>query len=278
MDTARQDDQEPGPFTPHTVCVVGGKGRMGAWLTRCFQKAGYDVVVADAGHDLVEKGLLAICPVIVLAVPIPEVERVMYAIGPHTRPDGVVIDITSLKQGPVASMLEHARGEVIGTHPLFGPSAPSLQDQVVFVCPARGRSWVAWLEGFLRKGGAKVVRIEPQRHDRLMAQVQTLRHLMLVCWGRTLLQSGFEPDKDLERSGPWFQTLMDLLTRQMEQPPELYADLALHNPAGAQAMEALSHNVQEMARCLASGDRDALTAMIDEAGALVGAGKERLKA
>lgn len=254
---------EPGFFTTKVV-VIGGRGRMGAWWARALRLAGCEVLIADARDGAITPDMVAECPVVVLAVPVSRVEEVMRHIGPHTRDDGLVMDICSLKEAPLSSMLAHAQGEVVGAHPLFGPTAEGLDGQLVFVCPGRGERWERWVQGFLQDRGARVVEMDPARHDRLMAQVQSLRHLWLVCLGRALTRLGYDPQRDLAFSGPWFNDLIDMLTHQCRQPAELYCELATHNPAVPQAAEALRQAAGEVLGSLARGGGSELTDLFNQ--------------
>lgn len=257
------------PFSRPRIGIIGGRGAMGRWLESAFLQTGHQVEIADLADGPLGPARVAAWPVTVLAVPVPAVPQVMAAIGPHTRPDGVVLDVASLKAGPLKAMLAQARGEVIGCHPLFGPSAPSLAGQTVFICPGRGRRWLDWLRAWLRRGGAVVQEIEPERHDRLMAQVQSLRHLLLAGLGLALQDTGFDPARDLALAGPWFQALAGLIDQQARQPAALYADLALNNLEAPRMLEALIEALQGLARALESGDRPALMTGLERAGRLL---------
>ncbi len=239
------------------VGLIGGRGSMGRWLEQRLVHAGCRVLVADVCEGPVKPEFVADCQIIVVAVPISAVEEVMAEIGPYTRPDGLVMDIASLKEAPLAAMLKHARGEVVGCHPLCGPTVDQLEDQIVFLCEGRGERWRGWVERFWESQGARVVEIAPERHDRLMAVVQSLRHLLLYGLGDGLRQLGFDLN-DLELAGPRFRSLMELLQRQVEQPPSLYAELALGNPHVAQALEALTLGFEDVKSTLARRDRRGL--------------------
>jgi len=249
---------------PGFIGVVGGLGRMGSFLVRLLTEAGYQVCVADADAPSTSWIELARCQVIFIAVPIPSVDKVARRIGPLTRPDGVVIDICSLKDEPVSSMLDHCRGEVIGSHPLFGPDIVSLKNQLVFVYPARTEKWLSWFSTFLTDRGARVVEIEPLEHDRLMARVQVLRHVLLLSFGLCLRRLDFDIGRHLPLSGSWFSRLVEMVSRQLAQSPELYADLAVHNPATGRVLEGLSEAVSETCRAFALRDRGAIIDLIDE--------------
>jgi prephenate dehydrogenase len=249
---------------PRTVAVVGGLGRMGLLMGTAFREAGYEVTVADSREGTIHWEGIGRHDVIVLAVPISAMDSVMRNLGPFTREDGLVLDIASLKAAPVQSMLEHARGEVIGTHPLFGPAVSSFKEQLVFVCPARSEHWIAWFRAFLGDRGARVRDIDPVQHDRLMGTVQVLRHLLVFCFGRSLMRLEYDLASDLAFSGPWFSQLMDMVRNQVAENPGLYAELAFPNPIMDDVVACFAQEAEAMCSAYRSRDIGALIDKIDE--------------
>ena len=245
---------------------------MGTLVVRFLREAGYNVTIADSAGGPIDWNHIAEHDVIILTVPLPVMEEVVRQLGPLTRKDGAVIDIASLKEEPVQSMLKYCRGEVIGTHPLFGPRTESLKEQLVFVWPARPGVWMEWFRSFLERSGAEVREMEPKAHDRLMAKVQVLRHLLLICFGHGLMRMEFDLAADLPLSGPWFSNLVHMLARQMDQGSGLYADLALSNPETMEIVEKFMASVNEITDAYKSRDRDRITAEIDRVAAYVRAG------
>ena len=247
-----------------TIGIIGGNGRMGALMARLFTESGHEVSIFDAKNGPVDWEKAAANDVVLLSVPIPAFSEVVENLGPHTRPDGAVIDVSSVKAEPVRAMLAVCRGEVIGSHPLFGPNPPSLDGQIVFVCPARAGRWLAWFRDVLENSGLRTVEIEPEHHDRLMSRVQVLRHLFLFCFGRSLMRLDFDLRNHADLSGPWFSELVGLLSNQLRQRPDLYADLALHNPAASEVLDEFRNAADEVAESFASGDRSRIVRLIDE--------------
>jgi prephenate dehydrogenase len=256
-------------LAPDAVHVVGGLGRMGALMARLFRDAGLRVRIFDAQNGPVDYQAAAQADLVVIAVPIPQVETVIAHIGPHTRPDGAVMDLTSIKQKPVAAMMTHCRGEVIGGHPLFGPNTDSLDGRTFFLCPSRRPRRVKWVRRFLSARGARVVPIDPQRHDQLMARIQVLRHLFIFSFGQALMKLEFDPAEDSDLSGPWFSELVGQLVNQLRQAPELFADLALFNPAADQVLSAFRSSAEEVGRSFSSGDKDRIVALIQDVSAFI---------
>lgn len=262
-------------FSGFKACVVGGRGRMGAWFARRLAASGWRTAIADTADGPLRPQAVSGCQLVLLAVPLPALGRALAAVAPFIPADALLADLCSLKAAPLEMMLKSFPGQVLGLHPLFGPTAPGLAGQTVFVCPGRpgplARHLAIWLEG----QGALLAEIDPRRHDRLMALTQSLRHLLLAGLGRALAAQGFDP-ADLAMAGPWFNQLWELLVRQCRQPGALYADLALANPAAAPAAESLAEVLGEMARQVAQGDWNGLAGGLDSVAAWVGGGEKGL--
>ena len=250
---------------PGFITIVGGNGGMGRMLVRMLSGAGYRVAVSDIndtqGPSWAEVGA---GDVVILAVPISAMPEVLVELGPHTRTDGLVVDICSLKAEPVAEMLKHCRGEVIGSHPMFGPAVESWNGHTVYYHPARGTTWVGWFKEFVEKMGAQAVEVDPETHDRLMACVQVLRHMMVFSFGLSLARMDFDVMRHVSHSGPWFPQLISMLGNQLEQSPDLFADMAMHNPSTPAVLEQFARAVADVSDHVAAGNRDALLDIIHQ--------------
>lgn len=241
-------------------------------MARIFREAGHKVFIFDAREGSIDWREAAQNEVVLISVPLTNFEEVITKLGPHTRPDGLVFDIGSLKEQPIQLMLDHCRGEVIGAHPLFGPLVQDIAGHTIFLCPARSTTWIEWLRSLIGSRGATAVDIDPVRHDRLMSRIQVLRHMFLFCFGRSLMHLGFDLETDAPLAGPWFSALLDLLNRQLDQKPDLYADLALLNPEAGQVFDDFLLAANEVAQSFGSGDRNRIIGMIDEVSAFMRSG------
>lgn len=255
-------------FRPTSALLVGGQGRMGRWLLPHLTAAGLKVQVADNVGGPWDPALAASRDLVILAVPVPQVAQVASQVGPHTTQGSLVMDLASVKQEPLAAMLQHCQGQVVGCHPLFGPARRDARGQVVFLCQGRGQAGMDWAISFWRGLGARVEIMEPSRHDKLMAQVQSLRHLTLAAMGLALSRAGFDIQNDLDLAGPWTQELLGLLARQGNQPARLYADLAAGNPHAAGMLVNLSEALQDMQACLERGSIDELERLFHDGAAI----------
>jgi len=237
---------------------------MGRWFEALFRQAGLEPLILDREDLPQSRAAAASSDIIMLAAPVSAVKSVMEAIGQFIRPNALLMDISSVKKRPLHFMLEHSRCEVIGTHPFFGPSAASLSGQTIFLCPARGETWLSRLRLFLRSQNARVLEISPDEHDRLMACFQTLRHMLLTALGQTVVKLGYDPVRHAEVMGEWFQQLMTIWGHQLRQPAELYANMAIENPYSHEALIVFQESLSNLVDSIAAQNRDQLIAAMEE--------------
>ena len=244
-----------------TVAVVGGRGAMGALIARMFGDLGHSVLVTDHETELSPGDAAEVADVIVISVPIDVTEQVIREVGPRLRPESLLMDVTSVKSEPVRAMLESTKANVVGTHPMFGPSVHSLQGQRVVVCRSRGDHWANWVSAMFTARGLAVVETTPEHHDRMMATVQVLTHFQTQVHGLTLATArrtigrvaavhlACLPDGAVHGCAAFRAVGGSLRPDRNEEPGHSRCD------------SDLSHCCAGSAEILASGDRDRFRAM-----------------
>ncbi|TVQ31357.1 MAG: bifunctional chorismate mutase/prephenate dehydrogenase [Phycisphaeraceae bacterium] len=263
------------PTEKKTIAIIGGAGGMGRFFARCFETLGHEVLIADVKTPLTPTDAAAKADVVMISVPIAVTVQVIEQVASKMRPDALLMDITSLKEGPVEAMLRCFPGEVVGTHPMFGPSAGALHRQVVAFCPARGERWAQWLRSTLESEGAEVVNTTPKVHDSMMAIIQVLRHFATIAFGRTLADLGADVAETLRYTSPIYRLELIMVGRLFGQDPELYADIILKNARGPEALEAHRRAVEELAAIAARADRSAFIEEFRRISACFGDFRER---
>ncbi len=256
-----------------TVAVVGGDGRMGRMLGQMFGDLGHRVLVADVDTTLRAAEAAALADVTVVSVPIDETERVVREIGPYVRPDAALVDVTSVKEGPVAAMLAATvttGASVVGTHPMFGPTVHTLQGQRVVVCRARGDVWADWVVRTFAGRGMIVTETTPAAHDRAMAIVQVLTHFQTQVSGLTLARLGVPLDETLRFTSPAYLLELYVAARHFAQSPSLYGPIEMRNPRSVDVTATFEASVREVAEIIVTGDQLRFSAMFDEVRAFFG--------
>ena len=210
--------------------IIGGTGRMGRLFAPVFERAGYEVLVSGRSTTLTGEDLARQCDLVIVSVPIRDTVRVINNIAPLMKPGQLLCDFTSLKVKPIEAMLR-SEADVVGLHPMFGPTVSSLKNQTIIVCPARVEDAILNnLVAVFRNEGARCTIATPEEHDRMMAVVQGLTHYVTLCMAESIRRLGVNIETTQEFTSPVYQIELSLIGRLLSQDPDLYADILQQNP------------------------------------------------
>ncbi len=246
----------PLDIQPKSVAIIGGKGAMGRCLADLFADLGHAVMAADLDTALTPREAASAADVVIISVPIDATVSVIEDLGPRVRENALLMDVTSIKQGPVEAMLRSTRASVVGTHPLFGPSVHSLQGQRLVIVPGRGDEWLTWVKQMFAARGLNILETTAEAHDNAMAIVQVLTHFSTEVMGATMARLGVDLNETLRFTSPVY--LMELLmtARHFAQSPDLYASIQMSNPQVEVNTRAFVDAANEMRRRIDARDRN----------------------
>ncbi len=244
---------------------VVGHGRTPATIARAVEIGALDrgaasVAEACEGADLV----FCAGPVAALA---GQAVAALAACGPGT----VVTDVGSTKGELVAVLGEDER--FIGGHPLAGAETAGVENAREdlfegarwYLTPTERSSGLLYdrLQRAVSGLGARPQAIDPGAHDRLMA---TISHLPHVVANALVAEAAAELSRDSERMpevGPSFRDT----TRVAGSNPAIWADIfASNREAVADSVEAVARRLDEAAELIRGGDREAVAAWHAAAG------------
>ena len=240
-----------------TVGIIGGTGRMGSWFSDFFESQGFNVSSAGRKTEMTPSTLARECDVVIVSVPIADTVEVIRELGSLVREDGLIMDLTSIKKEPLEAMLRYSRAEVLGAHPLFGPEEEGSEGQRVVVCPGRGERWLEWLIGVFEKAGVKIVKMSPEKHDRLMGLIQGANHFSNLALALCAERSGFCIEELKDCSTRSFSQRIDRIKSMLKQPPELFESLIMDNPEAGKFIEQYHDSANKMIRVTRERDREA---------------------
>ncbi len=247
-----------------TIGIIGGRGGIGKWFADFFAGEGHTVHVTGRSTGMALPELAAACRIVIVSVPIASTLDVIREVGPLLPEETLLMDLTSLKEEPVRTMLAASRAEVVGCHPLFGPDCTSLAGQNVVLCPGRGESWLARMERLFTNGGARVTVTTPAEHDRMMSLVQGLTHLETILMGLTLQDSGVEASALDPFSTPVFRTKRAIIEKVFGARPELYAGLITGNPNMPMVLDIYEKNLSALKDLIRAGNAAGIEALMKE--------------
>jgi prephenate dehydrogenase len=175
--------------------------------------------------------------VVVISVPIQVTEKVIKEIGPLVREDGLLMDLTSLKKGPLNAMLLYSKCQVVGLHPLFGPESTGKKDRRIAICPGRGDEGLNWISTILRDEGYGITHIDAEIHDRIMGIIQGVNHFSTLALALTIRDSGFDLEDFEDLSTVDFDDRLRRIKTMLNQPEELFESIFMENQSMDESLE-----------------------------------------
>ena len=156
----------------------------------------------------------------------------------------LIADISSVKRPVVQHVVESlgSQGpEYASLHPLFGPlECP--YGETIAVIPVRLELWKARLEELLAGLGLRIVYIDPDTHDKVMAINQVLHHLIheLYDIARKALVDELDVDERLVKAMTTYSLKRTLAVQQrLQQLSRVVEEIRKLNPYTTNALRAL---------------------------------------
>ncbi len=254
------------------LLILGGTGEMGQWFTRFFKEKGYDVTVWGKGGKMeiarkmevaFASDLEAAIPesdIVIVSVPINATEETIAEIAPKMKAGSLLMDFTSIKVKPLEAMRKFAPSdvEILGTHPMFGPTIPTIRGQTVILVPVKGRSekWFPTIRELFEESGAHVEITTAAEHDMLVSVVQGLTHFAYISIGMTIDRLDFDLKKSRKFVSPVYDIMLDFVGRILGQNPYLYALIQMENPGVLVVHEAFIRECEELSGLVRAHDED----------------------
>jgi len=203
--------------------------------------------VADAVRD---------AQLVILASPISTFEPLMQAMADHLSPGCVVTDVGSTKVLPVrwAHRYLNKTIQFLGSHPMAGSEQRGVEFAradlffgapcILTPTPQTKKSTVRFLKEFWQALGMRVQIMNPPEHDRVLARISHLPHLLA-----TAMVNISDPQELLLCGKGFLDT-----TRIASGPPNVWRDIIMANPKNARA--AIGKLIRELSRMQTALDQE----------------------
>lgn len=188
--------------------------------------------------------------------------------------DCVVSDVGSVKGGLVERFCDE---RYVGGHPVAGAEtagveharADLFEGAAWYLTPSKSSSGILYerLHRLVKSLGARPVAIDAAEHDRLLAAVSHLPHVLANVLVEQAASTAVEADEALPRVGPSFRDA----TRVAGASSVIWTDIYVANrEAVAREVEQVAERLREAAEVIRSADPEAVTAWNESARAARG--------
>ena len=272
----------------HRLAIVG-VGMMGGSLALAAQsRAGVDEVVGfDTDSSALEKALelgviteqagspseaAAYADLVVVSTPVRSISALVEeCAGAEPRPR-LITDMGSTKSAVISALSGEARSLFIGGHPMCGAAdsgvkyarADLFEGANYFLCTT-GEAFpklYAMLQQFVAAVGARPTHIDADTHDRLLAVISHLPHVL----ANVLMEQAGRFDVAGKRALQWVGASFTDLTRVAGANPSMWRDIFLENKdALAESVKTLSRLLDEFRAELESSDAEGIAESIETA-------------
>ena len=242
-----------------SAVVVGGAGRMGRWLVRFLQDAGFTIAILDPASPAESKAgqaALATADLILVATP-PSVVSALYSAWAAAPPRGVVADVCSVKAPLAAAIrqLQDAGASVGSFHPMFGPSLANLRNSDVVLCRTGDARAEAAIRALFAPTSARLVELALDAHDRAMAESLALAHAAAIAYAAA--RSGPTPVHSTTQ-----RHLAEVADGVVRESPQVYFEIQTSNPHAAAAVQRLQLSLQRLCDAVQAKDGDAFARLL----------------
>jgi len=253
------------------IAIIGGSGKMGQWFARFLLQEGKTITLIGRNKEKLEEikhkldvavstdiSDIQLTDAVIISMPIDCFEKTAKQMSRFTHSSQIIFDVTSVKSIPVELMHRYiANGQILGTHPVFGPGARSLANQNFVLTPTtpQEEKLALSVQDFLAKREAKVQIMTPDEHDSMMSVVLGLAHFIAIISADSL--AGLEKLKEMESiGGITYKVLWTLVESVISEDPELYASLQMNLPQLPYFQEQFLTNAAEWTELVKNKDRD----------------------
>ena len=254
------------------IAIIGGTRGLGktlAWYLRDFN---FDVTVtgrdAIVGKQVSEelgikysdnnKKIVQNSDIVIVSVPISSAESVIEELAPFMKEGSLMMDVTSVKEGPTQKMQECISDgvEFIPTHPVFGPRTTDLKGQIIVLTPMEKGEWYPRIYKFLEDKGMRIVETTAAHHDDMMGIVQVLTHFSYISTASAIERLKVDIKDTENYESPIYNLMIDTIARIVSQNPHLTYSIQHENKRGDKIRQALFDSMSELKDALTKEDED----------------------
>lgn len=211
------------------ITIIGAGGQMGKWFAKYFHENGFQVTGYDSENKVTGKNITVAeslvggilqADYVVLCTPTRRTPEIIRLIAKEMKRGTYLIEISSEKSKTVSALSKiPAKINPICIHPMFGPGVKSIKGKNIISVPIKDAKKELTVAKSLFPG-ASFVTIDAVEHDKKIAVILGLTHLLNLCFAN-IISKDEKITLTEKMSGTTFRAQKLLAESIMTESPEL---------------------------------------------------------
>jgi chorismate mutase/prephenate dehydrogenase len=256
-----------------SALIIGGNGKMGQWFAHFLDSQNFDVYINDvkplnSQHNFVDdiSEIELNHDYIIIATPIQKSAQILYQLC-DLNPTGIVLDISSIKS-PLRLPLRQLADtgcKVVSIHPMFGPDIQLMSGKHVLFIDMGNEEAVNQVKQLFQPTMAERIDMKFEDHDRLIAYVLGLSHVVNIAFMTVLTESGEAAESLAKLSSTTFDAQLGIASNVSSENPNLYYEIQKLNHYSPTTLNALSDAVQRIIQMIHQDNQTAFVNIMTQA-------------
>ena len=253
------------------LTIIGAAGQMGQWFSKYFTNEGFQVTGYDSeskvtGKDIIVSeslvGGILKADYVILCTPTRRTPEIIRLIAKEMKRGTYLIEISSEKSKVVSSLSKMpAKINPICIHPMFGPGIKSIKGQNIISVPIKDAKKELTVAKTLF-AGANFVTIDASEHDKKIAVILGLTHLMNLVFAN-IISKDEKMNLTEKMSGTTFRVQKTLAESIMTESPELIETI-IANPEIRRVAEELWKDIGRLLTSVQESKTEEVVSYIKE--------------
>ena len=177
-----------------SITIIGAGGKMGKWFSAYFLNNGFEVTGHDSEKPVLKTiinsdsliGSILKADYVLLSTPTKKTPEIIRLISKEMKRGACLIDIASQKSKTATALAKMpTKISPICVHPMFGPGTKTMKNQNMISIPIKdGKKELTMAKSLFL--GANFVTIDSNEHDKKIALILGLTHLLNIAFANIL--------------------------------------------------------------------------------------------
>lgn len=256
-----------------SALIIGGNGKMGQWFAHFLASQNFEVHINDleplneqhnfiADYTQIELNY----DYVIVATPIQKSAEILQQLS-TLKPSGIVLDISSIKSPlrlPLRQLADSGC-KVVSIHPMFGPDIQLMSGKHVIFIDMGNEEAVNQVKQLFQPTMAERIDMKFEDHDRLIAYVLGLSHVVNIAFMTVLSESGEAADLLSKLSSTTFDAQLGIANNVSNENPNLYFEIQKLNHYSPTTLNALSDAVQRIIQMVHQDNQAAFVNIMSQA-------------